>query len=512
MAEDKIIWTYRPGRGLGFKLALGVFLLVAVLMLAVYSVMRLRVEETLLAQLRMKGETAARELSVNMAEALTLGDHLLLTETVDKVMQSDAGIHHIAFVDEMGMSLAHSDERQEGEAYTMPPGVRAEALAPGQVYEYPIQGAACLDFEMPIFREEKRSGPPARIGSVHVVYYLQPLENLLNQALKDLLLLGAAALAVSLLLGWFWGARLARPLREIARVTEKIGAGEQDPQLYVPRRDEIGAIAHQVSEMANSLSQAQAERISQEKSQHQEETAETIQNLLVPKTTPRIPGYSLALRYQAGDKVSSDYLDFVELEKGYWGFAVADVTGKGVSSGLVMAQTRACLRGLAREQLSPSRVLSKLNRQLDPDLREDTYLTVSYVVLDTARRSLTLARAGHLPAVIYRRSESRCEADMPSGMAVGLAEPDKFEALLSEKRIKLNVGDFLLLHTDGVEQACNAEGELFGRERMLAALKDAANASASKILRNLEQKIRTFIGDAIQPDDWTMLVVKLEEE
>jgi sigma-B regulation protein RsbU (phosphoserine phosphatase) len=238
------------------------------------------------------------------------------------------------------------------------------------------------------------------------------------------------------------------------------------------------------------------------------EVAREIQSILIPKTTPKIPGYSVGMMYRGAEEVSGDYIDFIEVKKGFWGMVVADVSGKGVPGGLVMAQTRSTLRTVAQEHVSPSQVLSMTQRKLYLDIRPDMFVTASYLVLDAAHATTTMARAGHPAALVFVQKNQRVELALPSGVAIGITEPETFESLLIEKKIAMAPGDFIFLYTDGVDESCNAIQELFGHKRIIESLESSAKLPAQEIVARLEEAIKTFIQKAPQHDDMTMIVLK----
>jgi sigma-B regulation protein RsbU (phosphoserine phosphatase) len=289
-----------------------------------------------------------------------------------------------------------------------------------------------------------------------------------------------------------------------------VGGGELDYKLEMKARDEIGHLAFTFNAMAINLKKAQAELIVKERLQQEMEIANQIQKMLVPKVSPSIPGYSIGQMYRSAEEVGGDYFDFIDLGKQQWGMVVADVSGKGVPGALVMAQTRAVMRSIAHDSTSPAKVLARTNAQLYGDMRENMFVTLSYFVLDAPKRSVTLSRAGHLAALIYRRASRTCEIEMPIGIAIGISDPETFELMLTESKVKLNPGDFILVYTDGVDEAANINKELFGADRLVQTLIQSADQSADQIVKSIDKAIRDFTRGAAQSDDITMILIKAE--
>lgn len=503
--------AFRPGLGLGFKFSAAIIILISIVMGLVTWVVRERVQDTLLAQMRLKGLALTRGLAGNAAEALVTADRLLLSELVDKAIKQETGISYAALVNEQGVILAHSNYRQEGQVYAMPFGARHEQLQNGRISYYTLDGEPRLDFALPILLEEMGIGLKKKLGTAHVVYLLSPIRQIVNTTLQDIFYIAAGGLALGILFALFLVKRITRPIARLAGAALKIGAGNLDLSLKITNRDELGQLAATFNLMTANLKKAQAELIVKERLQHEMELAKQIQSLLVPKKSPALPGYSLGMLYRAAQEVSGDYFDFIDLGRGRWGIVVADVSGKGIPGGLVMAQTRATLRTVALASASSREVLTKTQRLLDPDLREDMFITLSYLVLDVAKRQISLSRAGHLGALVYRQAQGRCEMEMPAGIAIGIADPDTFDRKLSEKMIKLNPGDFIFLYTDGIDEASDEANQLFGLNRLVKCLVASASLRAEKIITRVEQAVRAFAGNVPQNDDMTMIAIKIEK-
>lgn len=240
--------------------------------------------------------------------------------------------------------------------------------------------------------------------------------------------------------------------------------------------------------------------------------ASEVQRMLLPRTMPAAPGLDLDARYLAAQKVSGDLYDVFELGYGRLGLAVADVSGKGISASLLMASCRMALRQIAPAHFSPARVLAELNRALAGDMREGLYITMTYAVVDPARNSLILARAGHERALLSHRSAQAggFVSDFldGEGMPLGLVEPSFFEAVIEDKAVEFLPGATLVLYTDGLTEAPNADDKEFGGARLADALRSAHAGPARQINDHILHAVQTFTGRAELRDDYTLLTVK----
>lgn len=237
--------------------------------------------------------------------------------------------------------------------------------------------------------------------------------------------------------------------------------------------------------------------------------AADVQAMLLPQQMPMVPGLDLDARYLAAQKIGGDFYDVIPLGENRVGLAVADVSGKGVSASLLMAICRTQLRALASSHESPARVLSEINRALAPDMRAGMFITLTYAVADLARNEVTFARAGHeLPLFVRRAGHTvACDYVGSEGMPLGLVDGDTFASVIAEKSVPFPVGTTLLLYTDGLTEAPNAEGKEFGGVRLADAARAHAERSAFDLSDEIFRAVERFSSGRLR-DDFTLLVVK----
>jgi phosphoserine phosphatase RsbU/P len=211
--------------------------------------------------------------------------------------------------------------------------------------------------------------------------------------------------------------------------------------------------------------------------------------------------------------VGGDYYDFLWLDKHRLGITVADVCGKGIPAAMLMSVARSMLKSIAGNYSSPALVIKELNRLLTGDLRDGLFITMFYAVVDVSKRTLTYSSAGHNPAFLWN-GESRKWKRLglePNCLPLGVDRGAVFERLLQEKKIALQSQDVVVLYTDGVTEAMNAEWQEFGENRLQAFFqkqKPAANTDA--LIRGLDEDINAFCGDVPQNDDIAVIVIKTD--
>jgi phosphoserine phosphatase RsbU/P len=236
--------------------------------------------------------------------------------------------------------------------------------------------------------------------------------------------------------------------------------------------------------------------------------AREVQRILLPQCDPLVSGFRISGTNLPARIISGDYYDYIDLGEQRFGIAIADVSGKGVPAGLLMAMCRSALRSVAPGETSPSKVLGAVNRQLFPDIREDMFISMAYGILNETNGKLTLARAGHDPALWYRRETGKVELLRSPGLALGIDDGAVFERVTRDQELQLKSGDCVLFYTDGVKEAVDGREEEFGMERMSEAFRMAAPLGSEIVLSRMQEELKHFTGDGPQMDDITLVAIE----
>jgi sigma-B regulation protein RsbU (phosphoserine phosphatase) len=237
-------------------------------------------------------------------------------------------------------------------------------------------------------------------------------------------------------------------------------------------------------------------------------TASEIQRILLPKKSPGLSDYRVAAFYQAARMVSGDYYDYVPIDDDRFGVAIGDVCGKGIPASLIMAMCRSVLRAEATETDSAAEVLYAVNRSIFPDIREDMFITLLYLILERGSNRLVMARGGHEPPLHYSADTGQIEMYTPPGIAVGIDEGNVFDRVTKNINIEMNVGDVLLLYTDGVTEALNGDDEEFGRGALHGPLEEFAKDGAQAVVDGVYKKLQEHSVHQVQSDDITLIAIE----
>jgi phosphoserine phosphatase RsbU/P len=242
---------------------------------------------------------------------------------------------------------------------------------------------------------------------------------------------------------------------------------------------------------------------------HDLEIARDIQRILLPSEAPAINGFQISGLNAPARQVSGDYFDYIQVDEERLGVAIADVSGKGVPASLIMAICRSVLRAEAARNPSPADVLRKVNRQLYPDIKEDMFISMAYLILNHQRDGgITLARAGHDAPLLYKRQSDTVTPIKSPGMVVGIDSGNVFDRLTTDFAVPLERDDCLVLYTDGVTETLNLDGDEFGVERMMQSVRASATNGAQAIVRKIIEDVRDFTGSIPQNDDITLIAIR----
>jgi len=240
---------------------------------------------------------------------------------------------------------------------------------------------------------------------------------------------------------------------------------------------------------------------------HDLHVARRIQNSLLPKELPHVQGVEVAAFNDPAQEIGGDYYDFVQIDDKHLGIAIADVSGKGVGGAILMSVCRSILRAQAPGNLSPAAVLRSINRVMSKDISEDMFVSMLYMVLHVDTHELSVARAGHERPILLSRDGQVQPIDSP-GTAIGMMDVETFERLLGETTIQIKPGDVIVAYTDGITEAMNRDGEEWGMQNFLEAVRQASSEGANSVLNNVRQRLERFVGDNPQYDDMTLLALR----
>jgi sigma-B regulation protein RsbU (phosphoserine phosphatase) len=235
------------------------------------------------------------------------------------------------------------------------------------------------------------------------------------------------------------------------------------------------------------------------------ELSQVVQRALLPQRIPDIRGVELAAFSRPSEIIGGDYFDFFQFRDGTHGLVIADVSGHGVSAGMLMSSLQTAIRTMAPEADTPAEILERINRFYIHNIHFTTFVTVFMACFDPATLTLTYVNAGHNPPAVRRNGSSTITWLKPTAPAIGLAED--FHA--RTETIGFSRGDSLLLYTDGVTEVLNISNEQFGQERLAELVQQHADRPVPDLLQAVRRALSAFGGNQPLMDDVTMVALKI---
>lgn len=286
----------------------------------------------------------------------------------------------------------------------------------------------------------------------------------------------------------------------------KCGGGEIPVEIII-RLVTFNKVLYGVAVARDITERKRAEKVMLENSRmlRDMELARQIQLSLLPTAPPEIPGVLLAGRCEPAALVGGDYYDFYRRKDGVLDMVIADVSGHSIGAALIMTEARSVLRAQIHSFTGTADLLASLNDILYEDLHQSGLLiTLFYIKYDPGTRTVTYSNSGHAPPLVFRSSEGGCRKLDAEGLILGVRRGVIFE----EKQFRMKEGDLLLLYTDGVTEARNASGELFGADRLCDILRAGQSGLPREVVDAVLREVATFTGTFAMEDDVTMIAMK----
>jgi serine phosphatase RsbU (regulator of sigma subunit) len=399
-----------------------------------------------------------------------------------------------------GPAPAETPPPAEPESTTIP-GIKAVAFVPltrwedGELNMEPV----ALRFE-PRELVSRLSPAPLRTAAP------EALTALLAVVGVTFLVLYSGALVVGLVLA----RSITRSVHALSRGTERLRRGDFSQPIPVQSKDQLGELAESFNVMTSDIQQLLRESAEKQRLEEELRIARQIQMSLLPQDTVTLPGLRISALCLPAAEVGGDYYDLLPLSDTRMGVLVADVSGKGTSAALYMAELKGLVLSLSRIHDSPARLLSEANRILSANMDSRSFITMTYAMVDTAGRTIRFARAGHNPVIHLETSSGRTRVLAPQGMGLGMDPGDRFDEVLEEIEVPLRSGDVFVFFTDGLPEAMNGRAELFGERRLRDVIERSESLGTDQMKEAILAGIRAFVGEAAPHDDMTLVVLKVE--
>jgi len=302
------------------------------------------------------------------------------------------------------------------------------------------------------------------------------------------------------------GKSIIQPIIDMMVLVRRVRKGHFKQKVRVVSNDELGILGDGFNEMTEGL-------IERDKIQQSLYLAKEVQQTLLPRANPKVDGLDIAATIVYCDETGGDYYDFLEtneMHSGNFSVVIGDISGHGIPSALMMATGRAFLRQRSMLPGNFAEIVSDVNRQMSRDFEElGGFMTLFYLSIDPAKRNLSWVRAGHDPAIFYDPETDTFDELRGAGMALGVDADGRYDEF---HKTGLKSGQIIVLGSDGLWEARNPQGEMFGKEPIHQIIRQNSKAVAGEILASSFNAFNVFLGDCAPEDDVTLLVIKITKD
>ncbi len=269
--------------------------------------------------------------------------------------------------------------------------------------------------------------------------------------------------------------------------------------LYNAAGDKAGAI-----ESIKDMTERRNMQQKLERTRTELHIAANIQKSFIPKETPDIPEFEIEAVTIPAREVGGDFYDFIIQPDGKYGIVIADVAGKSIPAAIFMALSRTIIRANATNQSRVSKVAKNANKMIASDASAGMFVTLIYGILDGETLSFHYANAGHPPPLIFRSADCTVEEEAPMGIVMGISDDAEYK----ENRIEFSTGDTAIFYTDGITEAMNSQGELYGLKRLIDVITANCHAETKEVVEKILADISSFSQSTEQHDDITLIIIK----
>lgn len=303
----------------------------------------------------------------------------------------------------------------------------------------------------------------------------------------------------------FWFS-VSRPLRDIIMQMQALLTGREYKKFYTDRIDEVGVMAHFFNQITKSLDRFSGDVETEKRMASELGLASSLQKSILPTRAPSVPGLLIAVKNRSAAEIGGDSFGFLSA-KGAEYMYIGDATGHGVSAGIVMTIVHTLVTVYSEIARSAQELMYHVNRQLKQKIQRTLFMTMMMLKWDTTTNVMSYVGAGHEYIIVYSMKTGRCEATVSGGIALGMV-PDNSK-MVKEEIMPFEKGDIIFLYTDGVTEAKNVSGELFGLDRLKDAIpKYASQYEPAVALDKLMADIDSFMTGTVQADDITIIAIQ----
>lgn len=507
---------------LKFKFSGLVSILITIVVLGIGYLLIDYQKNKLTEELLKRGGILAKNLSYITLESYTTSDIVPIVMYCRNLLKED-GVVEAFFLTKKGYVVAHSDtgkitpeppkeiddveilqQFKPSKLYNNDFFQKGENLLPGKFNFQLYKNDLFYDIYTSVQLKKRY------FGTCHIIFSRDIIFKAIQESRVRIQYIALLTLSLGLIGALLLSSSIVKPIKKLAKGAEIIGTGNLDHSIEVRSRDEVGFLANRFNNMTVELKKAQKVLLEKQKIEDEIKIASEIQQTLLPERFPEFPSLEFGAYYLAAREVGGDYYDFIKISEDKVGIIIADVSGKGVPASLVMSMFRSTLRSVISPEVSAYDTLCKVNETLIPDIVPGMFVTVFYGILNVKTNMMNFANAGHDPLLVYNISEKKLRLAHSDGFPVGIIDKEKFNMNLKNRNVRVQKNDFIVLNTDGVNEAMNNGREMYGDQRFYNAIKKYCAKHSKDFVKSIKEELSVFVGEAPQSDDITLIAIKVK--
>ncbi|MCI0612628.1 PP2C family protein-serine/threonine phosphatase, partial [bacterium] len=315
---------------------------------------------------------------------------------------------------------------------------------------------------------------------------------------------------ISFISGFLLAKSITASIHNLFEGTERIKKGDLNYKIKINAKDQLGELAAQFNSMTDSIqnlmiAQAEKERLSEALL-----IARHMQEKLLPKEVTSVGGIDIATMNLPAEEVCGDYYDIIRKKNDeQLGIIIADVSGKGPSAALYMAEVKGVMLSTSQRTIDPKEILVEANSILAPTLDSRNFITMTYAMIHESQKMMKVCRAGHNPMIHYCAETDKVDVVNSRGIGLGVARNGMFESTLEEVQRRLHSGDILVFYTDGLTEAMNESNQLYGLDRLSEIIMKNKVRSTGQIKDAIFRDLEFFLNKKLPQDDVTLVLLKI---
>lgn len=491
-----------------FKLAFAIIALVATIIIIMAIYVRMDSSGMLREEIISFAQRETEHLAMVAEDAYKSDDDLSIVATIENLKKVPA-IEYAYLLNEKNFVRMSLDPKKNGadmskDAATLAAVKNADhkKILRKKYPDPKDENGEIYDFSKPIVNP--LSGD--RAGTVRLGFSDRVIRKRIMDLTYNIIYIALVFLGVSVLGSVLLSGVIIKPIRKLSEGAAEIGRGNLDYRIGLNSSDELGKLAYEFNVMTMQLKKGKDIEIEKRIMDEQVDIAKDIQEGLNPMGFYNKKGVEIKGFTRAAKGVGGDYFDYIDINENMVGALISDVSGKGVPASLVMVMIRTVFVTQTKDKrdVQCAHVVRTINDSLSADFAIDKFATLFFMIFDRSKEELSFSNAGHGPLMCFRSSLNSFTVSKLDGVPIGIMDDVEYR----QGKVKLNVGDIVVLYTDGITEMRNEKKDEYGSQRLQRLLKENSDKTAEELVNLVVTDVDNFRGNASPHDDMTLLILK----